>query len=78
MPRRKTMPQSQSPLAGFAPADVQKNDIKKILERLRKDAESNPEVSAMTNSEILERFRSDIKRNPIRWRRGETGHSRKP
>jgi hypothetical protein len=60
-PRREAMPQSLPD--GFAPSgDPRRADTGKVLERLRKDVESNPDLAAMTSDEILERLRSDVVR----------------
>jgi hypothetical protein len=69
-PRREAMPQSLP--AGFAPAGAQRDGAGKFLERLRREVENNPEVSAMTSGEILKRFRSDVQNSP---RPGKTGES---
>jgi hypothetical protein len=60
-PRREAMPQSLP--EGFTPVKVRKNTgSEKVLERLRKDVENNPDVATMTSDEILERFRSDVQK----------------
>jgi hypothetical protein len=64
-PRREAMPQSLPD--GFTPEPAGERKIAdtgagKILERLRRDVENNPDVATMTSDEILERFRSDVAR----------------
>jgi hypothetical protein len=61
-PRHEVMPQSLP--AGFAPAGAQRDGAGEFLERLRREVENNPEVSAMTSGEILKRFCSGVQNSP--------------
>jgi hypothetical protein len=70
-PRREAMPQSLPD--GFASGGSRKNiDSEKVLERLRRDIENNPNVTAMTSDEILEHFRSDIQNSPQSRKAGDS------
>jgi hypothetical protein len=65
-PRREAMPQSLPD--GFMPVPSGNRkgiNTGKVLERLRRDVENNPDVAAMTSGEIIERFRSDIREKKV-------------
>ena len=63
-PRREAMPQSL-PDGLPAPENTRKTtDTGKILNRIRKDIENNPNVAEMSSEEILERFRKEVKPLP--------------